>query len=150
MDITKRRFAALLCSTAFWFSPSEAAAQAPCPVTCLASTAGDSLTGAVPAGVTYAVITSVAQDGTASSDCVTCRYCQRDLAVIFNGNGTGWCMAYQINSGGWSSFLPQYSRPGSQLAICGGKHTTEFKIVECASGAVALDQLLELAYACDD
>lgn len=150
MNLSRFSRSALLCPVVCWISQPNALAQAPCPVTCYASTAGDSMVGSIPTGVTYAVITAVAQNGSATSTCVACRYCQRDLAVIFNGNGSGWCMAYQINSDGWSSSLPQYSRPGSQMAICGGKHTTDFRILDCATGAMALEQHLELSCACDD
>lgn len=55
-------------------------------------------------------------------------------SLIFNSNGTGWCIRVTLGDLGASNPLTSYSRPGKLSANCDTTECVFIEIVSCATG----------------
>lgn len=110
------------------------AQEDPCPSQCPIDTVSMAA-GSKPAGVTYQMLWATPTSGSGSLLCATCTPCQMSGSLIFNGNGTGWCIRVAIGGLGASVPHPMYSRPGKLSAMCDDSDSVSVEIVNCTTGA---------------
>lgn len=120
-----------------------------CPAVCTA-VENPSSGGTVPSGVTYLLIFNPPLPGDGTNTCATCTQCTMTGGLIFNGDGTGWCIRVSTGGVGSSAPLPSYSRPGKLAAICDGSDCVYTEIVNCTTGqSSGFNELYCLACGCD-
>ncbi len=118
---------ALLCAAAPVEDPN-------CPNHCPAFKT-QSPAGTQPPGITYQMLFLDPVSGSGSLTCATCTQCTMTGSLIFNGNGTGWCIRVFVGGVGGSQPLPAYSRPGKLSALCDSSDCVYIDIVNCTTGA---------------
>ena len=101
--------------------------------------------GTKPAGVTFSILWVLPPTpGTGTENCSsTCTPCSMQGSVIFNGNGTGWCVTVDTGAGPTIP-LPQYARPGKLTANCDNNSCVYVQIVNCQWGGTGAPQYYEL------
>lgn len=115
---------------------AKAANAQDCPVDCPA-VSNTSTTGTVPTGVTYSFLVLPESDGNAEDTaCATCQACLQEASLIFNSNGTPWCIRVDVNGIGSTVPLKHYSRPGTLHADCDTSFCVYNQIVDCQTGDV--------------
>ncbi len=104
-----------------------------CPSVCPAEQSSGG-SGSLPAGVTYSMTFNPPVPGDGTETCATCHDCTMTGSLIFNSNGTGWCMRFTLGGVGTSNPLTSYSRPGKLSANCDTSECLFIEIVSCATG----------------